>query len=121
MPHRSERYTNTLQQTAVYWASPVADGYGGRTFDDPVEIACRWEYRQELFIDAHGRERRSEAVIYVNTDLDLGGYLYLGDLDDLDSGEEADPTTVTNAREVRRFDKVPALRSSTSFTYKAWL
>jgi len=38
---------NLLRQTAVYWGSPVNDGYGGKTFAAPVEVQCRWMIKQE--------------------------------------------------------------------------
>jgi len=116
-----DRYlTRNLNQTVVYWASPVPDGYGGKTFDDPVEIDARWEDRQELFIDAHGNEVHSHAVVIIDQDVDMGGYLYLGDLDDLSSEEESDPQTVSGAREIRSFQKVPNIRA-TAYRRTAWL
>lgn len=109
-----------LNQTVVYWGNPANDGYGGRTFDDPVELDCRWSDKQDLFIDIDGQEKRSEAVVWVESDVVVGGYLYLGDLDDLSSAEEADPFEVTNAFEIRRFEKVPSVKAD-QFVRKAWL
>ena len=37
-------------ETAVYWGNPQNDGYGGFTFDTPVEIKCRWEEKSEVDI-----------------------------------------------------------------------
>ena len=111
-------------QTAVYWGSPVNDGYGGKTFDDPVEISCRWEDTIESInrVGARlGEEIVSQAQVYVTTDVEERGYLYLGTLDDLDSGEEADPTTIVKAYMINRFDKIPAMRSSNEFLRKAYL
>ena len=110
-------------QTAVYWGSPTEDGYGGKTFADPVEISCRWEDTVEKIsrVGARlGEEIISRAVVYVTEDVEELGYLFLGDLDDLDSDEEADPTTVENAYMINRFDKIPVLRS-TEFLRKAYL
>lgn len=109
------------KQTAVYWSTPVEDGYGGAAFADPVEITVRWEERQELFIDQMGNEVRSNAVAYVGQDVDLGGYLYLGELTDLDSTviEPADVTT-GNVYEIRGFSKSPTI-GGTKFVRKAWL
>ena len=112
-------------QTAVYWGTPVDDGYGGKTFADPVEIDCRWEDKIEN-IDRVGGGRLgeevvSEAQVYVTQDVEEHGYLFLGDLDDLDSDEEADPTTITKAYMINRFEKVPVMRSSSEFLRKAYL
>ena len=111
-------------QTAVYWGSPVDDGYGGHTFADPVEISCRWEDQVEK-IDrvgaSLGEEIVSAAQVYVTQDVEERGYLFLGDLDDLDSGEEADPKTVEKAYMINRFDKVPVMRSTSEFLRKVYL
>ena len=111
-------------QTAVYWGSPVDDGTGGYTFADPVEISCRWEDQVEK-IDrvgaSLGEEIVSAAQVYVTQDVEERGYLFLGDLDDLDSDEEADPKTVEKAYMINRFDKVPVMRSATEFLRKAYL
>ncbi len=111
-------------QTAVYWGSPVEDGYGGKTFADPVEISCRWEDTIELVSRVGsrlGEEVVSQARVYITQDVDEQGYLYLGTLDDLDSDEEADPTTIEKAYSIVRFDKVPAMRSTNEFLRKAYL
>ena len=119
-PSRSTLLTDKLRQTAVYWGNPQSDGTGGRTFDDPVELSVRWEQRQELFIDVGGQEVTSQAVVYVDQDVDIGGYLYLGDLDDLSSAEEASPLTVDGAYEIRGLKKLPDIKAS-RFMRKAWL
>ena len=119
-PGQSTLATHNLRQTAVYWSSPTNDGHGGRTFDEPTETMVRWEERQEMFVDALGREVRSSAVVYAGRDLDLGGYLYLGTLNDLASDEEADPMIVNSAREIRSMSKIPDIRARRFFR-KVWL
>jgi hypothetical protein len=106
--------TRNLNQTAVYWGTPASDGQGGRTFDEPIDIDCRWENVNELFVDGQGQERRSSAVVYVSVDVVVGGYLYLGTLTDLDSSEEDDPLSVNDAKEIRRFDTTPSLKGDRS-------
>jgi len=111
--------SRNLKQTAVYWASPSSDGYGGNTFDSPVEIDCRWEKKQQLFVDGAGKEALSSAVVYLGQDVDLSGYLYLGDLDDIASSVTG-PEDVSGAYEIRGFDKIPTLKA-TDYLRKAWL
>ena len=111
-------------QKCVYWGTPVEDGYGGKTFADPVEISCRWEDTIELVSRVGsrlGEEVVSQARVYITQDVDEQGYLYLGTLDDLDSDEETDPTTIEKAYSIVRFDKVPAMRSTNEFLRKAYL
>lgn len=104
----------------MYWANPQSDGFGGRIFDEPVEIEVRWEDRQELFIDANGQEVRSRSVVYLGQDINIGGYLYLGSLSGLSSDEESNPLSVSAAYEIRGYQKVPNLKTE-QFLRKVWL
>lgn len=110
-------------QTAVYWGDPSPDGYGGTLFGSmyPIEIECRWQQKRELTIDDEGKEIASESQVYVDQDVDIGGYLYLGSLDDLDSSEEADPFVADGAFEIKNFEKSPELRKTNRFIRKAYL
>ncbi len=100
------------KQTAVYWSTPSSDGMGGYTFATPVEILCRWEDIQKMFIDADGNEVRSTSVVYLGQDVDIGGWLYLGDLDDISSADEDSPGSVSGAKEIRSFSKIPNFNAS---------
>ena len=112
-------------QTAVYWATPISDGYGGNTFSTPVEISCRWEYKQEVVterkgIASHGEEITSFAQVYVLQDISKGGYLYLGELNDLDSNPDT-PKEIANAFKIIKFEKTPVYRSTSNFLRKVYL
>ena len=120
MTGRMNLLTSKLKQTAVFWANPVEDGQGGATFDEPVELSVRWEQKQELFADASGQERRSDAVVYVGRDVAVGEYLFLGGLDDLSTAEAGDPLIVTGAYEIKKFEKIPDL-STSRYVRKVWL
>jgi hypothetical protein len=115
-------------QTAVYWASPVNDGYGTFTFDDPVEISCRWEDKSQVTISdmkrgslGQGKEITSDAEILVTQDLDKNGYLYLGSLSDLTDAEKANPATIEDARQILSVDKIPWIKSTSIFVRKVYL
>lgn len=99
-------------QTAVYWGEPTPDGYGGRTFGSayPEEISCRWEARTEVITDGQGNEIISRARVYVTEDVEEEGWLFLGELDDLDSDAEEDPMKVDSVHKIKRFDKIPSMR-----------
>ena len=104
-----------LNQTATYWGNPTPDGWGGYTFDAPVEIDCRWEDTSKLFISAQtGKEERSRAMVFVDQDVVVGGYLYLG------SSTGTKPEEVTGAFEIKSFGKTPSVKA-TKFLRKAWL
>jgi len=106
------------KQNAVYWSAPVPDGYGSYTYTDAVEIDCRWEEKQELYIDPLGVEKLSRAVVYVDRDVDLGGMLYLGEIADIDSSG-IDPIDL-GAFEIKQFAKLPNIRA-TEFLRQVWL
>ena len=118
--HRSKRGTNPLNQTAVYWGTPAADGYGGYTFDEPAELTVRWEKVQKQFTDPQGEEKLSQAVVYLAQDVDVGGMLYLGTLADLGSAEEAAPLTVAGTYRIAAFEKIPDTDGET-YVRRAWL
>ena len=134
-------------QTAVYWGNPVNDGYGGHTYDDPVEIPCRWEEKSEVKSDDKGNELISHATVLVTQDLDLDGYLCLGTFSSLglvqgtvitmdDTGITMDNTDITmdNAGNVvaapikilgsfriKVKDKIPMIRSTSVFVRTVYL
>ena len=116
------------EQDAVYWGNPQDNGYGGFTYDDPVEIKCRWEDSNEVISmagqDRKSRELVSKAQVWVVQDVDEEGYLYLGTLDSTDalsSAEEANPATVDTAYKILKFEKTPEHRRSNKFIRKAYL
>jgi hypothetical protein len=127
--------TKRLVQTAVYWGNPQEDGYGGQTFDDPVEIACRWENKDQVLGTITGNQVIGyqdicRATVFVNQDLDEEGFLYLGTLSDLDALEDSsgdssggwyNPHKVVGAHIIKRFEKTPAIGSTTVFLRKAFL
>ena len=106
------------KQTAVYWALLGADSagvvdyddYGQPQYTDPVEIACRWEEVTVEFLDAQGTRQISNASVYVDRDVDLGGVLMLGELTDITDDDI--PKENDNAWEIRRYEKMPNLRNT---------
>ena len=116
------------KETAVYWGNPQDDGRGGFTYDDPVEIKCRWEDSSEVITmagqDRKSREIVSKAQVWVLQDVDEEGYLYLGTLDSsgaLTSAEEETPADVDGAYKILKFEKTPEHRRSNKFIRKAYL
>jgi hypothetical protein len=119
---------NTYAQTAVYWGAPTPDGYGGNTFAAPIEVVCRWEDKEQFLGSQVGGEvtgglMLSRSIVFVKQDVDEEGYLYLGTLDDLvlDSNDYIDPKEVDKAYIIKRFEKSPAVGSTTEFLRKAFL
>ncbi len=106
--------TDLMFHTATYWAPPTPDGFGGGTYPAPVEIACRWEDKPELFIDAEGREQQSAAVVYPDRELLVEGWLVQG------SSAEADPHNAAGAFEIKAARKITSLRND-CFEIKTWV
>jgi len=108
-----------LNQTLVYWGNPVSDGYNGWTFDDPIEILGRCEYANDMVLTEKGDEVVSKAHVYLDATIQEGGYLYLGELADLDSAPI--PSTVNGSMRIIAQATIPALINSTETLTKAYL
>lgn len=118
-------------QKCVYWGNPQNDGYGGKTYDAPVEIDCRWEDKEEVdigwFSTGHpGNILLSKAAVMVTQDLELNGYLWRGTLDELnDSGsgydDITDPKLITGAFAIHRIDRIPMVFKDDEFVRTVWL
>lgn len=107
-------FNRQLRQRLTAWGSPVPDGFGGSLFASRIVMAGRWEDKQELFTDAAGEQALSSAVVYPAVDVEIGGYLALGE------SAAADPMKVSGARRIRQFAKSPSLNGR-EFERKAWL
>ena len=110
--------TRMLKQTAVYWALEGSEvggdnygNYGQPQYTVPVEIECRWEVVTVEFLDASGTIILSNAVVYVDRDVDVGGVLMLGELTDIDSSLTT-PKQNDETWEIKRFEKLPNLKNS---------
>ena len=109
-------------ETAVYWGSSTPDGYGGYTYATAVELGVRWENKSELK-QARGddgtiKEIVTQAKIFVTQDVDVGGWIQLCSLTDLDS----DPDPVPGAAfEIRVFEKIPMIKKTDEFVRIAYI
>jgi hypothetical protein len=52
-----------LKGKAVYWASTGIDDAGNETYDDPIEVKCRWEEKTAIYIDKGGTNKTSRAIV----------------------------------------------------------
>lgn len=105
-------------QTAVYWPTPVADGYGQMNYGVAEEVKVRWDGVSDVKVLKDGQEVIPTAKILINQALELFGYLYLGTLDDLDS----DPEPITSgASQIIQIKKTPLFKSTTEFVYQVFV
>lgn len=108
-----------LKQKAVYWDSPIPDGFGGATYTAPTEIDVRWEDRVEQYTNLAGQQALSNAIVYANRDFSVGCYIMLGLLSDVtDPG--LDPQKTPGALKIMMVAKSPNIKG-TQFLRKAWL
>ncbi len=104
--------SRTLRQTAVYWPpSTEIDAHGVPILSTPQQIRCRWEYTQEEFIQPDGEKGVSRAKVFLIVDLELGGMLWLGTLEEATApGFPADPREA-GALNIRSVSKMPTLKA----------
>lgn len=94
-----------FHQTLTYWeANSTTDIYGKPTFKAPVQLSCRWEDREQQIINKKGSEIVSKSRIFVEGEIGLEGYLFLG------TSNETDPTKVEGADEIQQVGVTPDLR-----------
>ena len=113
-------------QSAVYWGTPVNNGYGGYTFATPRVIKCRWDDMQRIYTGQDGQQVQQKAKVLVNStdELIVKGWLMLGTLDDLeliDSGTYQQPSNAIGAYQIIGVDKVPLIRSTDVFVTTVYL
>ena len=97
-------------QTAVYWPSPIPDGYGGMNYGTPKDIKCRWTDKvqvikwQSAYMPASD-EFISYAEILLYEDVQLQGVLWLGSIASLSTAQIESPLTIPGAREIKTYEK----------------
>ena len=106
-------FSDKLTQTIVYWSLNKPSGTGGYIYNSPVELAGRWEDRNQKFVDVTGEENVARSVIYLDQDVEINGWLYLGSLSDLSSGEEADPGEIAGTSGIiQQVNRIPSVDGS---------
>lgn len=108
--------TRNLNQTVTYWAPAGRDNFGDPSFADPVEINGRFEERTEKFFDADGSELLARSVVYLDQDVEIGGFLMLG----LATSSTSDPRDEDGAFQIKDFRKIPDIKG-TNFERRALL
>lgn len=100
--------TRMRRQDAVYWPVTRIDSQNRVVLGTAVAMKVRWEDKVEAYIDHFGQPQTSQSVIYVPSDVDIRGWLWLGLL----AAKPADPTIVREAREIKCFEKLPNFRNT---------
>ena len=98
------------KQDAVYWPFVSVNEFGVKAVGSPVAIRCRWEDRNEEFLDANGERQMSMAIVYVDRDAPVGGVLMLGTTADITDAVNIKENA--GAFEIRRFDNLPDIKAN---------
>lgn len=114
-------WTLGLNQTATYIPPGPVDVHGQRAAPAaPVVIRCRWQDVAQVFRSPSGEELTSSSVVYPDRELEVGGYLILGDqTDGVDSDGMIDPRNV-GALEIRGLGRSPTINADVDL-HKAYL
>lgn len=83
---------------AVLWKNPVPDGYGGYTYDSPIQIKVRWEDVQRWYRDKDGVEKLSDSIVFYTDKIEVGEKLARGNLSD---ASESDSRKVDRCKECK--------------------
>lgn len=106
-----------LRNEITYWSPNAKDAKGRRTFNAPITIYARWEERPEVIDDVEsfpGRTISTQTVIFTKQELQVEGYVHLGDT------EVSDPKSVEGAMQIMAKAKVENL-SGKKTLHKYWL
>jgi len=104
--------TRNHKQNLTYWTRGANDAYGNPSWNNPIQVKCRWEDRNDKAVDFQGNEVITRSVVYVGVDMGIGTYLF--------EGLSTDLTPPTDALELKGFSKIPSI-SGKVFERKAIL
>jgi len=110
-------------QTAVLWKNPLPDRFGEYEFDDAIEIYCRWDGKQQQIVDENGDEIVSvaEILLHSQASTQVGEYIMLGVLEDLETNQINDPLSVSNAYRIKNIQSTPLFQSTDQFIQVAYI
>jgi len=108
------------KQPVIYWGNPQNDGFGGLSFDAPVQIKCRWTGDSQLLhVAQNAVEMTDRSDVLVTQDLDEQGFLCLGLLSEFDGIDITNPLTVAGAHQIFKMKRTPLFGSKKEFVYIA--
>lgn len=103
--------TRMRKQVCLYWKYNGADVYGADSYDDVVELTCRWDDKTELIKSDLGKEEVSNATVYPQQRVFPRDVLWLGTIDDYPGDLEA-PLEGAYGRRVLKCESIPNLKNT---------
>lgn len=106
------------KQKAVYWKQGTElDKFGRVSWEEPVEIDCRWDDGSENMRGPQGETFQFSSTVYVDREMAVGDFLKCGPLE---SDTVSDPREDKDAASIQRFAKNPNFQN-TETLYTAFL
>lgn len=96
-----------LKQKAVYWPPGLPGDDGQPTYEEPVEVRCRWDDIATEIRDYRERTVISNTTVMVDREMAPGGVLWQGELQYIQS--QTEPFENTKAFEILKFAIVPQI------------
>lgn len=102
-----------LKDTCVYWPPGSLDKFGRRTPGTAVELKCRMSRKSKSVTTANGKELNVDATVYLDTAIEIDGYIWEGLLVDK-------PSTPPDENRIKGVDKTDDV-DQTETVYKAYI
>lgn len=93
-----------LKQKCVYWEPMGKNEYSEDVFGEMAELKCRWEEGTDEVLTVEGKEINPTHLVYVESDVKIGGLLMLIAIDDLEGTEPPE-----EAKRIIQFNKLPTM------------
>lgn len=109
--------TRQLIHELTYWGGEPTqpfDEFGDPILTLPHLITGRYEDKTERFLNKKGDQDMSNAIVYTQTAVEVGGYIYHGE------SYDSDPESVSGTHQIRRVDKCPDISNRITL-YKVFL
>lgn len=101
--------TKFLKQSAYLWnVAPALTEMGEVTYEEAVSIKCRWEVKQEEYLNSDGSKAVSTVTVMVDRDITPGSMIVLDEGQDINT---TDPVA-SKALKIAAFRKIPSLRAN---------
>lgn len=71
--------TRGLKDLLTYWGVATLDSFGQASFDAPILIHGKWFVDSQMVRNAAGDDVNTHHVVYLDTDVEIEGYLAMGD------------------------------------------
>ncbi len=102
--------TKARKQDATYWALVGFGGGGSEIYDTPIPVKVRWDDVAELYMNAAGEEKVSNAKVQVDRDMPMGSVLLKVPYEDVVNLD--DPMANPGAYRITGWEAHPNLRNT---------